>query len=137
MKSVEELGPEIWRLRKERKLSQREAAGRVGVCQSTWGAWENGQAIPTVRNLHKITEVIPLELAKWKPAVVEYHQRWPHAARGGNTPTRGEYGEVVAMIRDKPRRRELKTKRSSIGEIARAARAEGMTYGEYIARHGL
>lgn len=139
MKTIDELGLEMWRLRKERKLSQREAAERIGKCQSTWGEWERGAVVPSIASLHKIAEVVPLDLARWEPVVAEYHKQWKHKANrtfcGG--PERQEYGKVAAMIRDKPNRKKLKTKRSSIGEIARAARAEGLTYGEYIARHGL
>lgn len=139
MKTIDELGPEIRRLREELGLFQRVAAARIGKGQATWQLWEAGDAVPTIASLRKIAEVVPLDLARWEPVVAEYHKQWRHKANrtfcGG--PERQEYGKVAAMIRDKPNRKKLKTKRSSIGEIARAARAEGLTYGEYIARHGL
>lgn len=137
MNTIKELGPEIWRLRKKRKLSQRVAAELLGIGQSNWSVWERGAVVPSVRNLHKIATVVPLELEAWEPVVAEYHRQCRRASdrrKDATTPTGQEYREAAAMLRDKPRRRELKTKVSPIGEIARKARAEGLTYGEYVAK---
>lgn len=135
MKTIDELGLEIRRLREAAGLSQMKAASLIGVTQWGLGRWELGATVPKVESLRKIAKVLPLEVEVWEPIVAEHHRHYRKSVVMKDVP-QSDRLEVDAMIRRKPVKR-LKTKRSPISEIVRAARAEGLTYGEYIARHGL
>lgn len=43
------IGTSLLKLRKERRLSQAEVADQLGVCQSTYCAWESDRSLPNAK----------------------------------------------------------------------------------------
>ena len=51
-------------LRRQRFLTQKELAARVGVSYQTVQTWESGTATPRLRHIPKLAEVLGLEPAE-------------------------------------------------------------------------
>ena len=54
------IGKFIAELRKERKLTQKELADKLGVTDRAVSKWENGRGMPDVSLLRKISEVFEM-----------------------------------------------------------------------------
>ena len=52
----------LLRLRKERRLSQAEVAGQIGVSQSAYCSWESDRAVPKVRYYGPLAAVFGVDL---------------------------------------------------------------------------
>lgn len=56
------IGKFIQELRKEKKLTQKELADKIGVIDKTVSKWENGRGLPDVSILRKLSEVLDVSV---------------------------------------------------------------------------
>ncbi len=56
------IGTRLLKLRKEHRFSQTEVAARIGVCQSTYCAWESDRATPSARHYSSLAALFGLDL---------------------------------------------------------------------------
>jgi transcriptional regulator with XRE-family HTH domain len=56
------IGTLLLKLRKERRLSQAEVADRLGICQSTYCAWESDRSLPNARHYVNLALLFQMEL---------------------------------------------------------------------------
>ncbi|GAA4421055.1 hypothetical protein GCM10023187_56710 [Nibrella viscosa] len=61
------LGTTLRKIRNQKKLSQSDVAEKVGVCQSTYFAWENDRSVPNVRYYVKLAAALGVDLAELIP----------------------------------------------------------------------
>lgn len=62
LKELTTLGTKLRKLRDDKKMSQSEIAGLLGVSQSAYNKWEANQARPTAYNLLKISDFHGIEI---------------------------------------------------------------------------
>lgn len=135
MKDVFKLGTEIDRLRGAAGLSQRALAERAEINQSSVSAIICRGVIPTEKTLRKLAAVLPLDLEGWVPAVEEYRRRYIKAAHDKGLEVRRQ--RIASGRREETavpviKRQAAGENQARIIELCRAARAAGMSYGEYV-----
>lgn len=134
MKDVFDLGLEVDKLREKAGLTQKELADRARVNISTLSAIIRGGSIPRERTLRALAEVLPLKLEAWLEPVRQYQLKARRNAQKMAAEKRRHARETREQRAGAPVARQKYTG-PSIGEICKRARAAGMTYGEYMAKH--
>lgn len=61
------IGIILLKLRKERRLSQAEVADQLGVCQSTYCAWESDRSLPNAGHWVNLATLYEVELKELIP----------------------------------------------------------------------
>lgn len=135
MKNVHDIGLEVDKLRGRAGLSKAELARLSDIRECTISLIINGANVPTERTLRKLAEALPLDLEEWIEPIRRYHRECK--ARAQRSAIKAKVLKSTEREQDA---RPLPTKKethagASIGEICRAARAAGMTYGEYMQKH--
>jgi transcriptional regulator with XRE-family HTH domain len=65
-----EIGTLLIESRHRLKLSQQEAAEKIGVSQGTYHNWESGKTKVSLSKLHQISSVLHIELSKLIPPTI-------------------------------------------------------------------
>lgn len=122
MRDIFDLGPAIAELRKAADLRQVDVAARAGVNVKSMSEYEKGTVVPSTKTLQRIATVLPLQMEEWAEPLRIYHSHKRYSRQAE---------ELRASMAPKPKR----TSTSVLGDICRAARAAGMTYGDFVATH--
>jgi transcriptional regulator with XRE-family HTH domain len=61
------IGSILRKLRNQKKFSQSEVADKIGVCQSTYFAWENDKSFPNAKHYVNIAVVFEISLNELIP----------------------------------------------------------------------
>ena len=89
-------------LRKNKKLSQKELAERMGITQQAVAKWENGDALPDIINCQKLSELYKVsidELVNCEINVDEVNGTEKDGRHIFGAVTVGERGQIVIPIK--------------------------------------
>lgn len=144
MSNVKDFGLELMRMMGAADMTQVELSRLSGVHQSSICNYIQGMNVPTMRTLQKLDQALPGLLFAWGNDVAEYQRqiRAKSIEAMRRAPKPNHYKRRGPMV-DKPRSAGKWTPPSrsgplgSLAQVCREARAAGMTYGQYVARHSV
>lgn len=58
------IGTNLLKLRKQRRLSQAEVADQLGICQSTYCAWESDRSLPNAKCYLNLAVIFGVEVSE-------------------------------------------------------------------------
>lgn len=122
MRDIFELGPHLAELRMEAGLRLVDLGAETGVNKEMLSDYEKCAVVPSLKTLRKIATALPFRVEEWATPLVEYHRH-------------KRYSRQAEEARARKVPRAQKAAGPSLGDICRAARAAGMTYGDYVAKH--
>ncbi|MCR5790676.1 MAG: helix-turn-helix domain-containing protein [Lachnospiraceae bacterium] len=97
------LAQKLIKLRKEKKMSQKDVAEKMGVHYNTYSRFERGTTIPTAKNYQKLAEVLGCPVAYLTGAPDEAKENKPAAAPAAAAEPKTEAAKPAAEAKAEPK----------------------------------